>query len=152
MKRLLLFVAVIFVTASIASAQFFRPVPKDLFSGDRAVKSEFLLRPAVNVASNLFKWDNTLKKVYNMSFARIGMGVSYAHYIEVEGEPYNNFSINLLALMPTGTEISYMSFGVTFAALDVFGLSISAGPLYDFNKERPFIENIGLMTGVQMTF
>lgn len=157
MKKFIIVLALVVLTVGVSAQSpfrgFLKPVTSDLFStGDKAVSSQFLLRPTVNVSSNLLKWDNTLKKVVNLSFARVGMGLSYAHYIEVDGVPYNNFSINGLLLLPTGTEITYFSLGATFSALDIYGFSISAGPLYDFNKGHPFVENIGLMTGVQITF
>ncbi len=157
MKRLLIGLALIIVAIGVSAQSpfrgFLRPVTSEAFThGDRAVTSQFLIRPTVNVSAALLKWDNTLKKVYNLSFARIGLGLSYAHFIEVEGVPYNNYSINGMLLLPTGTEIAYFSLGATFAALDIHGFSVSAGPLYDFNKLRPFVENIGLMTGVQVTF
>jgi hypothetical protein len=158
MKRIFAFLALVALLTIGVNAQspfrgFLKPVTSDLFaSGDKAVSSQFLLRPSIGVTSNLLKWDNTIKKVYNLSFARVGIGLSYAHFIEVEGMPYNNYSIDGFVLLPTDMEVAYFSFGVAFSALDIYGFSPHIGPLYDFNKNRPFIENIGLMTGVKITF
>lgn len=157
MKRTIAFLALIALLTIGVSAQspfrgFFKPVTSDMFAVDKAAGSQFLLRPTVGVTANLLKWDNTLDKVVNLSFARVGIGLSYAHFIEVDGEPYNNYSIDGFILLPTDTEITYFSFGVAFSALDIYGFSPHIGPLYDFNKGKPFVENIGLMTGVKITF
>lgn len=152
MKRTLAIIALVALSLGLSAQGFLKPVPKDMFSGDKAVKSAFLLRPSIGVTANLLKWDNTLKKVVNLSFARVGIGVSYAHFIEVEGLPYNNYSIDGFVLLPTDTELTYFSLGLAFSALDIYGFSPHIGPLYDFNKNRPFVENIGLMTGIKITF
>jgi len=157
MKRTLAFLTLVALLTIGASAQspfrgFLQPVTSDMFSTDKAAGSQFLLRPAIGVSANLLKWDNTAKAVYNLSFARVGIGLSYAHFIEVDGEPYNNYSIDGFILLPTDTEITYFSLGIAFSALDIYGFSPQIGPLYDFNKNRPFVENIGLMTGVKITF
>jgi len=157
MKRTIAIFALVGLLSIGLSAQspfrgFFKPVTSDMFAADKAAGSQFLLRPTVGVTANLLKWDNTLKKVVNLSFARVGIGLSYAHFIEVEGTPYNNYSIDGFILLPTDTEVTYFSLGVAFSALDIYGFSPHIGPLYDFNKSRSFIDNIGLMTGVKITF
>ena len=156
LKVLILLFALLPLTVAANSQSLFRgflkPVDNTFFESGKAIAPQILIRPTVQVTANLLKWDATEKKVVNQSFSRIGMGASMAHYINTDVDPYNDWSVNALLLLPTNEVITYFSLGFTFSALDIYGFSISAGPLYDFVKGKSFVENVGLMTGVQLKF
>lgn len=121
-----------------ASAQsIFKPVPSNLFSADKGIKATgqttFLPRFALSASgTEIFMSEGQLKQV---SFARIGVGVSIAHFVPGESEPVNDYSITPLLFFPSG------EMGVTPAvivsALKFIGLSPGVGLGYDFGLKKP---------------
>jgi hypothetical protein len=158
MKKLILSLALICVMLLSVEAQsrwdgFFRPVTLDKvvsLDGDKAGTSAWLFRPAVTVAATVFnlgfKEDGTFDGVQASYLSKTGLALSFAHYIDNEGEAFNNYSINGMLLLPTD--------GTTNAALAVTASAyrVNAGFGYNIIKESSFKENIFFLTGVQFTF
>ena len=162
MKKLIFLFALLCVTlASVGQSRwdgFFKPVPKDMFSTNRAVSSQWLFRPTVTVTSLTFKIKQTDGKfdgIQSAFLSKAGAGLTFAHYIEVDGLPYNNFSVNGILLLPTSNalgvvteENSSVALAVTVSALQY----INVGLGYDIIKGVPIAQNFFLLTGVQLTF
>lgn len=80
----------------------FRPVSNDIFVrkavGDIA-PAVWLFRPTVEVSAMQLIFSDTPGKVFDVSsFQSVGMGLSYSHFIEVNGLPYNNYGFSFFAL------------------------------------------------------
>lgn len=156
MKRIV-FATLLLCMALMASAQskfdgFFRPVTLDkvvAFDGDKAGTSAWFFRPSASIAATVFtlgyKEDGTFDGVQASYLAKTGVGISYAHFIESDGEAFNNYSFNGMLLLPTdGT--TNAAFAITATAFKV-----NAGVGYNAVKGA-FKENIFFLTGVNFTF
>jgi hypothetical protein len=130
------------------SKGFFKPVPNDLLTkGDRALnQSVWLFRPAVTLTAIQLNWNKESKGFDASALSSAGMGVSYAHFIEANGLPYNNFSVNAVMLLgadiqnPSPATISFALTGTLFEYLNL-------GGLYNFSTK-----SFGILTGVQIKF
>jgi len=146
MKKLIIFFAFLFIGIGL-SAQFFRPVPKDLFSAelsaDRTVKgtSVWLLRPAITITAVQWNWDKEAKEFNASAFQSAGMGIGWQHFrptSATDPTPYTNYGANILLLL--GQDISIAG---TFNGLGL----INIGCLYNFTLKEP-----GILLGVQLHF
>lgn len=137
-----------------ASAQdpwkgFFRPVDKDMFAlkADADFKSStWLFRPTVELSALQLIYNKEEKAFDASSLTSGGIGIGYQHFIEVNGEPYNNFGFNFLMLIdaiPLETTNTAISGAVTVSALKF--LNVGGG--YNFGIRKPFI-----LTGVTYNF
>lgn len=132
---------------------FWCPVSDDLFSmvptTDRELSVDYtpsvwLVRPLVTLSAMQFMLTNP---VTVNSFSSIGTGVSYSHFTLANGEPYQNFSANLMILFTNAMESvepvklsiagtvslwEYLNFGIgyTFEGKHFF---IMQGISYNFN-------------------
>jgi hypothetical protein len=113
---------------------------------DKVADGAFILRFQATLAATVSKYDSETKKVVSTPLSRIGGGLSYAHYIPVDGVPVNNYSFNGLVLIPTD---AITSMGIALTA-SIF--HVDAGVVYDFVKGKKFKDNIGFLTGVSLTF
>ena len=154
MKKLLFLIALLCMTlVSVGQGRwdgFFKPVPKDMFNNTKAVSSQWLFRPSVTLTAltfNLKYTDGKFEGFGSEFLSKTGAGLTFAHYIEVDGLPYNNFSISGLVLMPTD-EDPLVSLAVSVTALKY----VNVGLGYEINKSVPVAQNLFLMTGVQLTF
>ena len=79
MKRLVLLIGIIFIGISL-SAQFFKPVPKNLFEGEPTVDRTFrgntivLARPAITISAVQWNWNKENKTFNATAFQSIGLG------------------------------------------------------------------------------
>jgi hypothetical protein len=157
MKRLILFIAIILVATFSASAQrfdgFWKPVTLDKVVANDGVKagtSAWFFRPTATIAATVFSLgyneDGTFDGVQASYLAKTGVGLSFAHYIDNDGEAFNNYSINGMLLLPTD--------GTTNAALAVTAsaFKVNAGIGYNIISGQSFKENLFFLTGVQFTF
>lgn len=123
---------------------FFKPVSVDIFSEnkDRAIKGTWLVRPHVGLtAMQINLSDKTVTP-----FSSVGMGVSYAHFIEQAGEPYQILSANLVLLFGQQLE-DIAPLKLSLAASVSFWQYLSLGLGYDFDAK-----NVFLMTGIVYNF
>ncbi len=148
MKKLIIFFAVLTISAGVFGQGFFKPVPKNLFSGEKAIKAAtgtWLFRPAVTLTAMQF---SLTKPVEVASLTSLGTGVSYAHFIDNEGVPYNNFSVNALLLFNQdlingSVEPAKLSLAITGSFLQF----VSVGAGINFSTKKFF-----LLTGVVYNF
>jgi len=128
---------------------FFKPVTYDapsLRTRDvREPTNIWLFRPVVSLSAVQFTWDVTAKQFNSSAFSSTGMGISYAHYIDLNNEPYNNFGFNLLVLMNTSTidKPASVSLAGTVSALKF----VSVGAGYNLGQKVFF-----MLTGVSYNF
>ena len=157
MKKLILSLALICVMLLSVDAQrwdgFFRPVTLDkvvALDGDKAGTSTWLFRPTATITATVFSLgydENGVFDGVNASYlAKTGVGISYAHYIDNEGEAFNNYSFNGMLLLPTD--------GTTNAAIAVTAsaFKVNAGIGLNFIQGTTFKEDLFFLTGVQFTF
>ena len=141
MKRLLIVLSFLFIGIGL-SAQFFKPVPKTLFSetADRTIKgtSVWLPRPAINLTAIQWNYDKVTKSFNATAFTSIGLGVGYQHFIDTPDGAFNNFGFN--AMMLLGENISG---ALTFSGLGILNLGVT----YNLTMKQ-----FGLLTGVQLKF
>jgi hypothetical protein len=105
----------------------------------------WLVRPVVTLTATRFD----LGKIVTVSpLSSLGTGVSYSHFISVNGEPYNNFGANLLVLftqdlMDGGVEPAKLSLAGTISFLQY----VSVGAGYSFAENKVF-----LLSGIVYNF
>ena len=128
-----------------ASAQgLFKPVPADLFTtNQKALESSHAWIPRISagVIANQFTYNVDTKKLDKSAFSKVGLGMSLASFIPVDGEPYNNYSLNAFVFFPV--DDTGLALAATISALEY----ISAGVGYDFGVKKVF-----LLTGITYTF
>lgn len=156
MKRVLILFALMLFAVSVSAQtknKLFTPVTyaqvvnaQGLRGVDKVADGAFILRFQATLAATVSKYDSETKKVVSTPLSRIGGGLSYAHYIPVDGVPVNNYSFNALVLIPTDAITN------VGAALTVSMFNVNVGVLYDFVKGNTFKDNIGLLTGISLTF
>lgn len=133
---------------------FFRPIDKSLFKTvqtidggvkvDRAT-SLWLVRPVVTLTATRFNLGNPVTVA---PLSSLGTGVSYTHFISVNGEPYANYGANLLVLFTQdlidgGVEPAKLSLAGTISFLQY----VSVGAGYSFADRKVF-----LLTGIVYNF
>jgi hypothetical protein len=110
---------------------FFKPVsystPALRSVIQRPATSVWLFRPTVELSAVQFTWNKELKQFDSNAFSSVGMGLGYQHYIDVNGEPYNNFGVNLLVLMNTSTSEDPASISLAGTVNALKFVSLGAG-------------------------
>ena len=155
MKKALLIIAVLCVTLVSVDAQkwdgFFKPVTVDRITTDGAKEGvgTWFFRPTASIAATVFTLgyneDGTFDGINASFISKTGVGISYAHFVEADGEAVNNYSINGMLMLPTGGATN-AAFAITASAF-----RINAGVGYNAVKGA-FKENIFFLTGVNFTF
>lgn len=149
MKKITILLAFLMITTIGFSQSFkgyFRPIDDNIFvakTGQKAITSVWLFRPVVEVTALQFTLTNPVEV---SSLSSLGTGLSYQHFIDNEGVPYNNFGVNGLILFnqdPLGVQPAKLSFAVTVNALQY--VNIGAG--YSLAVKKFF-----LLTGITYNF
>jgi hypothetical protein len=129
---------------------FFKPVTVDRITAvDKAGVGTWFFRPTASIAATVFTLgyneDGTFDGINASFISKTGVGISYAHFVEADGEAVNNYSINGMLMLPTGGATN-AAFAITASAFRV-----NAGIGYNAVKGA-FKENIFFLTGVNFTF
>lgn len=141
MKKFLLTLAILLIgAASFAQGPwdyFFKPTPNDLLTS-KADSSAWFFKPTLQVTAMKLTptGDNRVFDVSSLTSA--GAGVKWAHYIQSNGKPYNNFSVSGLVLFgvdPGNTTSATISMALTVEAFEV----VNVGGGYDFFLKKPII-------------
>lgn len=105
----------------------------------------WLLRPAVGVVATQFTYNKDLKQLESAAFTKVGLGIGYQKFTEVNGEAYNSFGVNALLFFGASQDLSKLDFTT---ALTVHTLKlVDIGIAYDFGLKQPM-----LLTGVTYSF
>jgi hypothetical protein len=158
MKKLLVIILLFGITVAVSSQSIWRPIPKNLFKGpltaDRTIKATgiWLPRWTAGVSATQLNYNKVTKKLELGTFSKYGIGLSYAHYIDVEGLPYNNFSLNGFMFIPTQGVADAFSLGLTVSALDIFGMSLQAGVDFEPGKIKSDYFPVSPLLGIKYTF
>ena len=143
MRKLLIAFTLFLAVLSASGQGLFKPVPSDLFKGDKAPGSSvWLFRPVVQLTGMQF---TLVKPVQVSSLSSLGTGISYTHFIEQNGEPYANFGVNGMLLFSqdlAGVEPASMGLALTISALQY----VNAGVGYMFGGD------FFILTGVSFNF
>ena len=150
----ILLIGVLLSGGLIATAQpknaFFKPVNKNMFKTDllmlkTTTSSVWFLRPSFQITAIQLTWNKETKSFDSSPLSSVGAGVSYQHFVEANGEPFNNFGFNALLLL--GTDITKIS-PASLSVAGTFNISvINAGIGYNIGNKVPFI-----LTGVKLDF
>ena len=147
MKKALMVITLAMITIAGFSQGFFKPVDKNLFNKDRAIKSDvWLIRPAISITAVQLNWNKTTKSFDASALNQVGLGAGYQHFIEVNGVPFNNFGFNALLLLGADigeTQPATMSIALTGSLFNYVNL----GALYSITNKT-----FGLLTGVTLKF
>ena len=147
MKKLIAILFFAVITASCFAQSIWQPVPSSLFKarsapfGTVATPGTWLPRFSAAVVANQFTYNKETKNFDMSTFSKVGLGMSYAHFVPVNDLPYNNFSLNGFVFFPTND--SGVSFALTISALQYINL----GAGFDVKLKTPF-----LLTGITYTF
>jgi hypothetical protein len=146
MKKVVL-IGIFAILAISANAQgLFKPVPSNLFAqnlkGLNATQTTSMWIPRISAGIIADQWIVVDKKIQHSAFSKVGLGLSYAHFIQSEGLPYNDYSFNGFLFFPTdGT--TKPTLALTVSALKYIQVGID----YDFG-----VQKVGLLTGITYTF
>jgi hypothetical protein len=145
---ILLFLVISIAGNSQAFKGFFKPVPSNLLVGSDLMRykadglnvtvSKWVMRPAVTLSAlQISKSTTPGKQVDVSSLTKAGMGLSYSHFVQQNGTPYNDFSVNAIFLfdvVPAGTTSINLSPVLTLSALQF----VSVGVGYDIGANKAF--------------
>jgi len=155
MKRSIIFFSLFILLGLTAQSQnafryFFKPLPKTYTEARdyrQAGSSVWYFRPAVTVTALRFTYVHQPTNPFEVSnFSNMGAGISYQHFIDNAGVPYNNFGFSLLALFnnyPLGSGTATMSIAGTVNLFQY--MNVGAG--WDFSQKKVFF-----LTGVTYSF
>lgn len=159
MKRLIIIVLILVVTLPISAQSrwrgFWKPVTihelwVDDITVDGVIRSDrgslWLYRPIVQVSALSFSFTGDERVVEVGALNSAGAGISYSNFVDIDGVPYNRFSINGLILF--GYDIkevspAQVSLAVTATILE----KLSFGGGWNFSHGKPF-----LLSGIAITF
>ena len=133
---------------------FFKPVTVDKIArteNDRAGTGSWFFRPTATLTATSFSLafdeiTGDFSGVKSEFLSKGGIGVSYAHFVEADGEAVNNYSINGLLLLPMDGD-THVSLAITAAIFNVSG-----GIGYTIIPGQPFKKCIFFPMGVQIRF
>jgi hypothetical protein len=136
-----------------AQVRFFKPVPKDLFKSGTLLKagetinptSVWIIRPAVELSAVQLTWNKTTKEFDSQAFSSTGLGVGFQHYVQVNGEPYNNFGFNALLLFVANMTEQTASMALVGTVTALKFVNVGAG--YNFGTKTVLI-----LTGITYNF
>jgi len=126
---------------------FFDPVKANsYFDKDREFRADrgtgvMLWRGAVSFQANQLLYNKAKKYFEPVAYEKIGVGLSYAHYKDVDGSPYNDFSVNGFMFFPLD-ENSSVSFAVAGSFFQYFELGFGFEPKLinsDYLPVYPFL-------------
>jgi hypothetical protein len=145
MRKLAIILFLAAFTLSVSAQSPFRPVPQNLLTQTTdalkaTIPSTWIFRLSAGVVATLWTVEN--KQIVQSSFSKVGLGGSYAHFIESEGSPYNDYSINGFVFFPTDGGAK-LTLAATISTLKY----IQVGLCWDFGTNKP-----GLLTGLSYTF
>lgn len=130
---------------------FFKPVDKSLFAIRSVMGTietpRWLFRPAVEISALQLIPSDIEGKIFEVSsFQSLGMGISYDHFIDYNGQPYSNYGFNFLVLfdaIPRETTTLNLSLAGTVSAFQYMNF----GGGYNFGMKKFF-----LLTGITYNF
>jgi hypothetical protein len=122
---------------------FFAPVDKNLFAvrslRESPSPSVWLFRPTVGISAMQLTPSSVEGKVFDVSsFQSVGAGMSYQHFVDYNGNPYNNYGFNFLFLfdaIPRETTTLNVSVAGTMSALEFINFGVG----YNLGLKKPFI-------------
>jgi hypothetical protein len=154
MKKTIILLVLLFLPL-LGQSQGFKNILKpttvsDLKVNDRGLNSAWFLKldatligTATRLSFDEFDKFDGLQTEY---LSRAGFAVSFAHFVEKNGEAINNYSINGLVLTAT-SGYANMALAVTVSA---FNFDVGFG--YDIIKDNSFKENIFFVTAIHIIF
>lgn len=147
MKRILLIIILgVFCLSGFSQVSLFRPVPKHYFA-TKALGVTTAWLPRINVGLNAISYGKNpeTKQLEVKPLSAICFGLGMLHYKNVEGQPFNDFGLNLMYLQLTDKVGSGVGLYVTYNTGQI-GL-LNVGTHYDFTVKQFFVD-----TGVAWHF
>ena len=144
MKKLII-VALLLLPLTAGAQKFFRPVSDDLLlkTNERGVVSTWMFRPVVQLSAMQITLGNPTTV---QALSSLGTGISYAHFTEANGQPYQNVAASVLLLFGTETmDVSPLEMSVAATVTAWQYLSVGCG--FNFMDKTFFI-----LTGISYSF
>jgi hypothetical protein len=152
MKKLITILLFATLAVSLNAQSLFKPVPKDLFTQNKAVlnatqnASVWLWRISANVTAVELNWNKETKQFDSQPLSSAGPAIGYRHFTQANGLPYNDFGLNLAVLL--GTDITHISPASVKVALIINALQyINVGADWNFGNNKP-----GILIGASINF
>ena len=137
---------ILLLAANLAHGQgFFKPVDKGMFNvGERSPQGIWLIRPTVQLSAMQIMFGEVTEV---RSLSSLGTGVSYAHFTSHDGEPYQDFAVDVSVLFgPEKKEaVSPLNLSLAISATGWQYLTIGAG--YSLTVKKFF-----LLSGISYRF
>ena len=149
MKKLI--IIIILAAFSIAGySQLFKPVPKNLFTGDKAIKAgsvDHMWIPRISVGLNAVSYGKNAEtgNLEVTPLSALVFGIGYLHYKQTDVGPFNDFGFNLAYLQLTNKVGSGVGLYGTYNTGQI-GL-LNVGGHWDFTLNQFFLD-----TGVTFHF
>lgn len=153
----LLIAALLLSGGAIASAQSFKGILKpvtnqalesgNMKSDGAPGKGVWTPRIAASVVAVEYRLSAETNQMKPNAISRVGIGLSYAHYVETSTNPFNNYAVNAFLFMPT-QDREKVALGLTGTIMRYF----TAGILYNLDSSQGAKYNFGILTGVTITF
>jgi hypothetical protein len=144
MKKLII-IALLLLPLTLTAQKFFRPVSDDLLAktNERGVVSTWMFRPVVQLSAMQITLSNPTTV---QALSSLGTGISYAHFTEANGQPYQNVAASVLLLFGTETtDVSPLEMSVAATVTAWQYLSVGCG--FNFMDKTFFI-----LTGISYSF
>jgi hypothetical protein len=152
MKKLI-FIFLLMIGSLVASAQtapfngFLKPVPDNLFKSPTYLKgvdttivknSLWLFRFDASITAVAIQYDKTTKSWLSSPLSSVGPGLGYKHYTLANGKPYNDFGVNLIALVGYDwTDMSKVNLSLVGTVNFLEYVNIGGG--YNFLAKAPLV-------------
>lgn len=109
------------------------------------INRKWLIRPTVGVVAKAFTYNKDLKELESSTLNKVGFGMGYQSYEEINGQAYNTFGVNALLLFDSDFDMSKLNFT---AALTAHALKlVDVGIARDFGLKQWL-----LLTGITYSF
>jgi hypothetical protein len=154
MKRLILLFGIILISISVSAQYFWQPVKNHPYFDQKLTKSVdrisgiWLVRLSAGVIADELKYNKVSKVLEQQAFNKMGLGVSWNHYKDNAGNPYNDFSVNGFLFVPSGATPTNMSIAVTASVFQFLQAGINLEPALFNSDYFP----VSLLVGLKYSF
>lgn len=109
------------------------------------IENTWLIRPTVGIVAKAFTYNKDMKELQSSTFNKIGFGMGYQRYEEINGEAYNSLGVNALLLFDSDFSMSDLNFttALTIHALKIVDVGIAR----DFGQKQWL-----LLSGITYSF
>lgn len=156
MKKLILILFVACMTIAVSAQGLFKPVPKNLFTSEKAIKAgetnrALIWRFDATVSIAEMNYNKVTKQLMTSAFSAVGPAIGLQNYVPgADGLPYNNWGVSAAVLLGTSIyepDLSSIKIALQANILQYlkFGITVSPKPATDLSA-------FGFYFGTGITF